>query len=250
MSNNTEPQNNRDAALAEISGNFKEYFEAELASIDNEIASLDSVIQDMLQDKDNVLERGRDARQRSGGSPLVFVSTMYANIIAGKNARISLMKDKVALKKLMAELNRKSTENNTEDEQFSAVARALLRQISEERGSRGQTEPVTAPVTIDDATLEALDASIENEYAERVGAEFDPQKAESDYDYYYLYDIDTGTFHQCSLDYEFLGSELNPDLFNLRVRDGVVTGGYLKATRQKILLYSSVENQIYLEEEK
>lgn len=242
-----EADNNDKSSCENIGGSYKGYFEKELLNIENEIASIDEVISEMMSDKRGALNESQDSRRRSSGSPYVFTSTMWANIVAAKNARISLMKDMVSLKKIIAELNMKSKKDEDDDSRFDKVAAALFEKINNTRSS-DVVDVSGHSILLDEDDEEALERLAADEYKEDIGREFDPDTVEANSEFLYMYEVNTGDIYKFDNSYNLI-EQCIIDEFTLRLRNGVVAGGFLKATRQPIILFNDEKEEILVNDE-
>ena len=232
-----------DLISKDIAGNYKSYFEEDLNSIDNEIEKLDELFNDMKTDKETVFNQVFNSRSRSAGSPLVFGSNMYANMVACKNAKISLLKDRIATKRLIAELNIKSKKTENDEDMFSGIAKSIMKEIND--SGNMLTLDMTnenQKVNLEDEDKLALMAA--QEYKEKTGKEFNPQKSESEYEYLYLIDVNSFEIFKTDLDYEEVDEQLDEDDFVVRVRNGKFLSGFYKPTHQKLIPFDKEKGEL------
>ena len=189
------------------------YFEEELKAIDEEIKDTDNLYNELKEHFDGV------KKSRSTGA-LNFISKQTPNLISAKSNKISLLKDKVALKKIVLDvsikLNGNDDDNNARDNMLLKMASQLLL----ENNSKKFTEMYQVDNTSGD---EPEEVDYDKLLAERLGekeVETIPEE-KHDFDYYkrnsktkllysYVYNIEETTIYAIDEDHNILDEETLP----------------------------------------
>ena len=159
---------------------YTEMFSGDILAIDEEIGALDGLFDEITG---MIAEMRRTARSDRRGTPLSFISNMFENATSVRSSRISLLKERVHIRKVIADLALKEEAGAEEGaESFRGIARELMELARRETDARA-----CAPAAEEEEETTAGEADVREiarrAYAEETGREFEvePEEAEIAY---------------------------------------------------------------------